>query len=222
MKYFSIFTILLLSISVFFISCGAESKNTGDSKIKRDLGNSVYVNEPPYNIWGWEKETRVGSWLSKSYKLQYDDYKTIQSPETCEEGMNCIHLHIGCNFNSSHTGKQFGGYIMIERHPDHPKTPLPFIVPSYSSKATVWLNGVQFDAELNRSSLVPAFIYGMGYHWTVEMSRELFDAIKTPVEQLTFQIKTDDDKIKAAAVFQFHLSKTYKHVKFMTDNCPRP
>ena len=219
MKSFSMFTIFSLIISILFISCGAESKNTSN----KDWWPStpVYVNESTYNIWGWEKETRIGSWLSKSYKLQYDDYRIIRSPETCEE-RNCIHLHIGCNFNSSHTGKQFGGYIMIERHPDHPKTPLPFIVPSYSSKATVWLNEVPFNAKLNRSSLVPAFFYGMGYQWTVELDRELFDAIKTPVEQLTFQIKTDDDKIKAAAVFQFHLPKTYKHVKFMTDHCPRP
>ena len=221
MKCFSMFTILSLLISVFFISCGAESKNTADSKTKRNLGKSVYVNESTYNIWGWENETRIGSWLSKSYKLQYDDYRIIQSPETCEKNMNCIHLHIGCNFNHSDS-KQFGGYIVIERHPDHPKTPLPFIVPSYSSKATVWLNEVQFDAKLNRSSLVPAFIYGMIYSWTVELKRELFDVIKNPVEQLTFRIKTDDDKVKAAAVFQFDLSKTYKHVKFMTDHCPRP
>lgn len=220
MKYFSSFTILLLSISVFFTSCGAESKNTG----KKDWWPStpVYVNEPPYNIWGWEGKTRIGSWLSKSYKLQYDDYRIIQSPEKCDEGMNCIHLHIGCNFNHPNPGAKFTGYIMIERHPEHPKTPLPGIVPSYDSNATVWLNEVEFNAKLNRSSLVPAAIYGMGYHWTVGMNRELFDAIKKPVEQLTFRIKTDDDKIKAAAVFKFHLSKTYKHVKFMTEHCPRP
>ena len=227
MNYFSSFTMLLLSLSVFFCSYGVESKNSSSKaqkKTSRPASTSVGLNEPPYNIWGWEGENRVGYWISESYKVQYHNYRIIQSPERCEIGNgNCIHLHIGCNFDPLHPDKKsFRGYIVIERHPEHPKTPLPFLVPSYDSNATVWLNEVQFDAKLERSSLAPAIIYGMRYDWTVNLHRELFDIIKNPVEQLTFRIKTKDEKVKAAAVFKFHLSKTYKHIKFMTNHCPRP
>ena len=61
MKCFSMFTILSLSISVFFISCGADSTNTADSTVQKNPewwpSTPVYVNEHPYNICGWEGKT---------------------------------------------------------------------------------------------------------------------------------------------------------------------
>jgi len=219
-----VFAVLSPLILIASISCGAKSRNA-DSKVSQKSewpSTPVYVDEPTYNIWGWDGKTRIGSWSSKSYKLQYDNYSIIHSPGKCDKDINCIHLHIGCNFKNPGPGTIFAGNIVIERHPEHPKTPLPLIAPSYSSNVTVWLNELEFNAELIRSSLLSSLIYGGAYYWTVEMSRELFDTIKKPAEQLTFRIKTDDDKLKAVAIFQFHLSKTYKHVKFMTDYCPRP
>ena len=169
------------------------------------------------HVWG--EETRSGIWQAKSYKLHHDGFRIIKYPEKCER-RSCITLHISCTYadHSNLDQKKFSASVLIERHPDHPKQPNPFKVPSYSPKASIWLNGQKFPISLERSSLFHSFLYGLAYFWTMSFDKELFD--KIPVRELKFRMESEDQLLKVQAVFD--LSEDQGVFQYMKSICSRP
>ena len=181
-----------------------------------------FVSFPVYaskysHVWG--EETRSGIWQPKSYELHHGGFKSIKHPEKCER-RSCITLHISCTYAdySNMKEKKFSANVLIERHPDHPKQPNPFKVPSYSAKTSIWLNDQKFQTSLERSSLFYSFLYGPAYFWTVSFDKELFDQI--PVRELKFRMESEDQLLKIKAVFD--LSKERGVFQYMKSICSRP
>lgn len=176
------------------------------------LHSSSYASEYGH-IWG--EKNKKGTWRPKFYKVQHRGLSPIDYPEKCESKL-CVSLHFGCEYVSDNEQEKFRASIFVERHPHHPKRPNPFKVPSYSPKASIWLNDQKFQVSLERSSLLYSFLYEISYFWIVRFDAELFDII--PTHELRVQIESEEERLKTQAVFD--LSKEQEDIKHIKSICP--
>ncbi|MDE0151397.1 MAG: hypothetical protein OXK80_02720 [Bdellovibrionales bacterium] len=178
---------------------------------------SSYASEYGH-IWG--EEDRRGTWRPSSYEINHEGMTPIKYPEKCEY-KSCITLYVSCTNSKSNNSdqKKFRASVSIERHPEHPQEMFHVLrIPSYSTSASIWLNGNKSQASLNRSSLIYSFMYNTSYFWSAYFDAELFDAI--PVNEVKLQIESEGQLLKVQAVFD--LSKEQEDLQYMKSTCPHP